>query len=230
VKGDVNKTSLRDLSETNPFIENNINIQNSVDRLDIAVGLKGTIAPGVGFKATIFRNSVKDMPLFVSDFNATGNKFAVIYDNGNARVSGLNGELDVKISDDLDIFGRAEFRDYKMASEAEAWNMPKFKLTAGTVIHITKQLSINGTLLYRGNTFDRTTPVLVPGPNGGSITTSTLIPIKSFADLSGGVEYRINNRISIFGNVNNILNSTNQVWRYYPNYGFNVFGGVGVHF
>ena len=78
VKGDVNKTSLRDLAENNPFIENNINIQNSVDRLDIAVGLKGTIAPGVGFKATIFRNSVKDMPLFVNDFNATGNKFTVI--------------------------------------------------------------------------------------------------------------------------------------------------------
>jgi hypothetical protein len=44
------------------------------------------------------------------------------------------------------------------------------------------------------------------------------------------VEYRINGRISIFGNVNNILNSTNHVWLNYPNYGFNVFGGVGVHF
>ncbi|MDB5025492.1 MAG: hypothetical protein JWP78_3247 [Mucilaginibacter sp.] len=222
IKGDVNKSSLRDFSETNPFIEDNIAIKNSVDKLDIALGLKGTLAPGVGFKATIFRNSIKDMPLFVNDFNATNNKFAVIYDNGNSRVSGFTGELDVKISDDLDIFGRVEFRDYKMASEAEPWNLPKFKLTAGTAIHITKQLSINGTLLFRGSAYDR-----LPGAAGAA---PVKVPIDSFADLSGGVEYRINNRISIFGRVNNILNTTNQVWLYYPNYGFNIFGGVGFHF
>ena len=51
-----------------------------------------------------------------------------------------------------------------------------------------------------------------------------------FADLNGGVEYKVTDRISIFGQVNNILNTTNQVWLYYPNYGFNIFGGVGFHF
>jgi outer membrane receptor for ferrienterochelin and colicin len=153
----------------------------------------------------------------------------VIYDDGNARVTGFNGELDYKASEDFDLFGRVEFRDYKMATEAQAWNMPKFKLTAGTVIHLTNQLSISGTLLYRGNTYDRTLPITTITPEG-TITTSTLIPIKSFADLSGGVEYKVNNRISIFGQVNNILNSSNQVWLYYPNYGFNIFGGVGLHF
>jgi hypothetical protein len=227
IKGDVNKSSLRDFSETNPFIEDNIAIKNSVDKLDIALGLKGTLAPGVGFKATIFRNSIKDMPLFVSDFSATNNKFGVIYDNGNSRVSGFNGELDVKISDDLDIFGRVEFRDYQMASEAEPWNLPKFKLTAGTTIHITKQLSINGTLLFRGNAYDR---IFTSSLSSTPAATPTIIPISSFADLSGGIEYRITNRISIFGQVNNILNTTNQVWLYYPNYGFNIFGGVGFHF
>ena len=230
IKGDVNKSSLRDFSETNPFIDQNIAIKNSVDKLDIAIGLKGTVAPGVGFKATIFRNSIKDMPLFVNDFTGTNNKFTVIYDNGNSRVSGLTGELDVKVSDNLDIFGRVEFKDYKMATELEPWNLPKFKLTAGTVIHLTNQLSISGTLLYRGNAFDRTTPVTAPGPNGTTVTTYTLLPISSFADLSGGVEYKVTNRISIFGQVNNILNTTNHVWVYYPNYGFNIFGGVGFHF
>ncbi|HEY4197195.1 MAG TPA: hypothetical protein VGM63_16750 [Mucilaginibacter sp.] len=228
IKGDVDRSSLRDFSETNPFLNDDITIRNSVDKLDIAVGLKGTLAPGVGFKATIFRNTIENMPLFVNNFPSS-NRFSVIYDDGNARVSGFNGELDVKISDDLDIFGRAEFKNYQMASEVEPWNLPKFTLKAGAIIHITKQLSINGTLLYRGNAFDRTVPI--PTTLGGSTTTSfTLLPISSFADLSGGVEYRINNRFSIFGQVNNILNTNNVVWIYYPNYGFNVFGGVAVHF
>ena len=227
VKGDVNRSSLRDFSETNPFIEPDIAIKNSVDKLDLALGLKGTLAPGVGFKATIFRNSVKDMPLFVSDFTATGNKYSVIYDNGSSRVTGFNGELDIKVSDNVDVFGRVEFKDYQMANEAEAWNLPKFRLTAGTTLHITKQLSINGTLLFRGTAYNENL-----GASLASVTpvAPSIVQINSFADLSGGVEYKITNRFSIFGQVNNILNTTNQVWLYYPNYGFNIFGGVAVHF
>jgi hypothetical protein len=229
VKGDVDKASLHDFSETNPFIGENIEIKNSVDKLDISVGLKGTLAPGLGFKATVFRNSIKDMPLFVSNFSAGNNKFAVIYDNGNSRVNGFNGELDYKASDDLDIFGRVEFRNYTMATEAEPWNLPKFKLTAGTVIHITDKLSVNGTLLFRGAAFDRVISGTLPSQNsiaGGN----TIVNIGSFADLNGGIEYKATSRISIFAQVNNILNTTNQVWLYYPNYGFNIFGGVGFHF
>jgi len=54
--------------------------------------------------------------------------------------------------------------------------------------------------------------------------------INSFADLSGGVEYKASKRFSVFVNVNNILNGTNQTWLYYPDYGFNIFGGVGFAF
>ena len=119
-----------------------------------------------------------------------------------------------------------------MATEAEPWNLPKFKLTAGTVIHITDKLTINGTLLYRGSAFDRINNPIILSPGGPAVINNgvTIKTISSFADLNGGVEYKINNKFSIFGQVNNILNTTNQVWLYYPNYGFNVFGGVGYHF
>jgi len=225
IKGDVNKSSLRDFSEENPFIGQDIAIKNSVDKLDIMIGLKGTIAPGLGFKLDVFRNSVKNLPMFVSNFGATGNQFSVLYDGGNTRISGGNGELDFKAANDFDLFARVEFRDYQMGTETQAWNLPKFKLKVGTVVHVTDKLSINGTLLYRGNTYDR---VFVQDPANGLVAQN--VSISGFADLSGGVEYRLNNRLSIFGQVNNILNTTNQVWLYYPNYGFNIFGGVGFHF
>jgi len=242
VKGDVNKTSLRDLSEENPFLGNNLRVQNSVagldhspivnsvDRLDLAAGIKGTVAPGVGFKFTVFRNKVKNMPLLLLDSNSYNhNQFGIVYDNGTATITGVNGELDVKVSDVVNVFARVEYKDYKMGSEAEPWNLPKFMLTAGTQLHITKQLSINGTLLFRGSAYDRTTPVIVT--NGNSTTTTfNLVQISSFADLSGGVEYKLNNTFSIFGQVNNMLNSNPQIWRNYQGYGLNVFGGVGAHF
>ena len=224
-KGDVNRSSIHDFSMINPYLGQNINLTNSVDQLDIAAGIKGTIAPGFGFKATIFRNEIKNMPLFVSDFNfATGyNRFKVIYDPGRSRVSGLTGELDYKVSEDVDIFGRVEFKDYKMATIEQPWNLPKFKLTAGTVFNITNKISVSGTLLIRGSATD-------PYQVQTGATTFSNSSISSFADLSAGVDYKATNRLSVFVHVNNILNATSQTWLYYPDYGFNIFGGVGYSF
>ncbi len=231
-KGDINRTSLRSLSEDNPFIGQNINIKNSVDRLDVTVGLKGQLFPGMGFKAAVFRNEVKDLPLFVSNVQAAisgqpatpgdpvpvgNNRFNLIYDNGLSHITGFNGELDYKASDDLNIFGRVEVRDYKLKSEAEAWNLPKFRLTAGTAIHINNKIDINGSLLFRGATKDR-------------IAGNQVVTLSSFADVSGGVNYKATKKLSVFVQANNILNTKYQTWLYYPNYAFNIFGGLGYSF
>ncbi len=223
-KGDVNRASIKDLTDVNPFLGENINLANSVDKLDITVGLKGTLAPGLGFKAAIYRNSIKNLPLFVNNFATTFNKYQVIYDNGDARVSGFNGELDFKASEDVNVYGRVEFKDYKMASEAQPWNLPKFILTAGTSIHINDKVDINGSLMFRGSTQD---PLLV---TGSTPAAPQYTQINSFADVSGGATYKINKQLSVFVQANNILNASSKTWVYYPNYGFNIFGGVGYAF
>jgi hypothetical protein len=163
------------------------------------------------------------MPLFVSNFDlANGyNRFTVIYDDGKSRVNGLNFELDYKASDDVDIFGRSEFKQYQMATVAEPWNLPTFKFTGGTILHISNQVNVTGTVLVRGSAFD-------PNPAVSGSTKPTTI--NSFVDVSGEVEYKATNKISVFVHVNNILNGTNTTWLYYPDYGFNIFGGVGFKF
>jgi outer membrane receptor for ferric coprogen and ferric-rhodotorulic acid len=179
----------------------------------------------------VYRNSIKNMPLMVSNFNAEGNKFAVIYDDGKARVNGFNGELDFKATDDFNIFGRIEIKDYQMASEKEPWNLPKFLLTAGTAIHIDSKFTVTGSLLIRGSTTDRLLVLDPANPSSGPLVYNQVKQsIKGFGDLSGSVEYRINSKFSVFAQANNILSSSYQNWLYYPNYGFNIFGGVGYSF
>jgi hypothetical protein len=222
-QGDVNKTLLRNLSEENPFLDQNIDIKNSINRYTISAGLKGTIAPGLGFKAAFIRQSITDLPMFVNNFNFSRgrNKFVVIYDGGKTTVTGFNGDLDFKASETLDIFGKLEYRKYDMATEAEAWNLPTAKLTAGTNIHLNKKITINGSLLIRGVTKDRIAT---------SATTFQTVELPSFADVNGGVDYKISKRISLFAQVNNLLNNKYQTYLYYPAYGFNIFGGLTVGF
>lgn len=223
VRGDIDKTLLRNLTETNPFLDQNIDIRNSINRLTISAGLKGTMAPGLGFKAAFIRQSLTGLPLYVNNFNFSRgqNKFAVIYDGGKSTVTGFNGDLDFKASETLDLYGRFEYRKYALATEAEAWNLPTAKLTAGTNIHLNKKLTINGALLIRGETKDR-----IPT----SATAFSVIELPAFADLSGGVDYKVAKRISIFAQANNLLNNRYQTYLYYPANGFNIFGGVTVGF
>lgn len=224
-KGDVNRSSIMDFSAVNPFLGQNIQIKNSIDELDISAGLKGTLAPGLGFKGFVFRDQVKYLPLFVSDFGPGGNKFQVIYDNGRAQVNGFHGELDYKASEDVDLYGQMDIKQYSLAKQAQPWNLPKFKLTAGTVLHISNTVDITGSLLFRGTTQDISYAEAI-NPK----LKQTPVTLNSFADLSGGVDYRVNTKFTIFAKVNNILDSHNQLWLYYPEYGFNIFGGVGYSF
>ncbi|MVN21115.1 TonB-dependent receptor [Mucilaginibacter arboris] len=223
LQGDVNKTLLRNLTEENPFLDQNIDIKNSINRYTISAGLKGTLAPGLGFKAAFIRQNINSMPLFVNNFNFSKgqNKFIVIYDGGKSTVTGFNGDLDFKASETLDIFGKLEYRKYAMATQAEAWNLPTAKLTAGTNIHLNKKITINGSLLIRGETKDR-----IPT----SATAFQVVTLPSFADLNGGVDYKITKRISLFAQANNLLNNKYQTYLYYPAYGFNIFGGASIGF
>jgi hypothetical protein len=222
-RGDVDKTLLRNLSETNPFLDQNIDIKNAINRLTISAGLKGIIAPGLGFKAAFIRQSITALPMFVNnfDFTRSQNKFKVIYDSGKSTVTGFNGDLDFKASETLDIYGRLEYRKYALATEAEPWNLPTAKLTAGTNIHLNKKITINGALLIRGETKDR-----IPT----SATTFQVVTLPSFADLSGGIDYKVSKRISIFAQANNLLSNKYQTYLYYPANGFNIFGGASVSF
>src|ERR1700744_2171141 len=153
-KGDVNRSSIMDFSTLNPFIGQDIQIKNSIDELDVSAGLKGTLAPGLGFKGFVFRDQVKYLPLFVSNFGPGGNKFQVIYDNGKTQINGFHGELDYKASEDVDLYGQMDIKQYNLAQQAQPWNLPKFKLPAGTVLHISNTVDITGSLLFRGATQD----------------------------------------------------------------------------
>ncbi len=225
-RGDIDKTLLRNLSETNPFLDQNIDIRNSINRLTISAGLKGTVIPGLGFKAAFIRQSITGLPLFVNNFNFSRgqNKFAVIYDGGKSTVTGFNGDLDFKASETVDVFGKLEYRKYRLATEAQPWNLPTAKLTAGTNIHINKKVTINGALLIRGETKDR-----LAQPASSSLGYK-IITLPSYADLSGGADYKISKRFSVFVQANNLLGNKYQTYLYYPANGFNIFGGLSVGF
>ncbi|KQS40608.1 TonB-dependent receptor [Pedobacter sp. Leaf194] len=232
VKGDVNRNSMKTFTDENPWLNNNILIKNTVEKLSISAGIKGTGGPGFGYKARFYMKQIDDMPLFVNNFTDF-NKFDVIYDFGKAKITGLEGEISVQVSDALKWTGKLNIDDYKPASETYSWFKPGLKVSSNFLYTYNKKLSFNAAVVIQDDVKAKiytSAPVpasqyVVPNTNIELIQT-----VKGFVDLGLGAEYRINNKFSVFAKANNILNTNYSRYLFYQVNGFNVFGGLTYSF
>jgi len=232
VKGDVTRNSMKSFTDENPWLNSNILIKNTVEKLSISAGVKGTGGPGFGYKARFYMKQIDDMPLFINNFSDF-NKFDVIYDFGKAKVTGLEGEISVQVSDALKWTGKLNIDDYKPASETYSWFKPGLKVSSNFVYTYNKKLSFNAAVVIQDDVkakLNIAAPVnplqyVIPNPSIESIVT-----VKGFVDLGVGADYRINNKFSVFAKANNILNSNYNKYLFYQVNGFNIFGGLTYSF
>lgn len=230
VKGDVNKTSMKDLTDENPFLNSNISIKNSVEKLSFSAGIKGTGGPGFGYKARVYRKEIESMPLFVNNFD-NFNKFDVIYDFGNMKLLGLEGEISVQVSDQLKWTGKLNLENYKPASETYSWFKPQLRISSNLDYKITDKIGFNAAVVVQ-DASDAKIYTASPGSNYVLPVpmNETATSIKGFVDLGIGASYKINDRFSAFAKVNNLLNTKYSRYLYYPVIGLNVFGGISYSF
>ncbi|MGY4384933.1 hypothetical protein ACVWYN_001967 [Pedobacter sp. UYP24] len=230
VKGDVTRNSLKQFTDENPFLNSNISIRNSFEKLSISGGIKGTGGPGFGYKARFYHKTIEDMPLFVNNFYKT-NKFDVIYDYGSMKVIGLEGELSVQVSDALKWTGKVNFDDYSPAAESQSWYKPLLRVSSDFLFNVTKELALNASVAIQDDSKAKlyntapSNPYLVPIPSQETLTT-----VKGFVDLGIGANYKINNKFSAFAKANNLLNTTYSRYLYYEAIGLNVYGGISYSF
>lgn len=230
VKGDVNRNSLKLLTDENPFLNSNIEIQNAIEKLSISGGIKGTGGPGFGYKARFYHKQIENMPLFVNNF-VDFNRFDVIYDFGTMKLTGLEGEISVQVSDALKWTGKLNIEDYKPAAETQSWFKPKMRISSDFMYAITKQLTLNAAVALQDDskakiyTSAPASPYLVP-----DLANEKVVTVKGFVDLGAGASYKINNQFSAFLRVNNLLGNKYSKYLYYEAIGTSIFGGVAYSF
>lgn len=230
VKGDVNRNSMKEFTDENPFLNSNIAIRNSIEKLSFSAGIKGTGGPGFGYKARVYRKEITDMPLFVNNFTDF-NKFDVIYDFGNMKLLGLEGELSVQVSDQLKWTGKLNLEDYKPANETYSWFKPQLRISSNLEYQITDKIGFNAAVAIQDAsnakiyTSAPANPYLIPDHNIEQVAN-----VKGFVDLGIGATYKINSKFSAFAKANNLLNTKYSRFLYYQAIGVNVFGGISYSF
>jgi hypothetical protein len=226
--GDVEKTLLKNLTDQNPYLNQNVNLRNTVNKIDFGGGIRGTVAPNVGYKAMVSYKTVSDLSYFVNDINKK-QKFNIAYFAGNTNIIGFDGELNINFSEDFNLDSKIQIKQYDNNTEQFPWLRPGIVLTTTASFKIVDKVKLSGDLLFQGETKAKILDLDLKVPPTPSINMS-IKTIKAFADISIGADYQYNKQISAFFRVNNVLGNEYEKLPYYPNYGINILGGLRYGF
>src|SRR5690606_26359998 len=234
VKGGVEKGSFRSFTKTNPYLGLTPNIMNTVERMNIYGGIKGNAGATFGYKVKAFYRQIEGLPMFVNNVDRPF-QFDLVYDGDGDKALkhvGIEGEINVRLSELVNLGGRLNIDNYTTVSQEEAWHLPKMRLAANARFNISEKLYIDAEALFHGNatareytyTTDQATNVTSPS------ATYSKTSIPSFFDLSAGAEYKATKQLGIFVKANNMFNTEYSRYLYYPKLGFNILGGINFSF
>ena len=226
ITGEKRRNSFRSLSQANPWVLSNLNLQNSNHAYELYGGIRGTLSSKTAFNLRVAQNKVRDLALFVNDtLYSVENQFGVAYDT--VDYFNFSAELLFHQSDKLQVQLRGDYWSYKTERELEAWHLPNYR------VGITGTYDLRDKILVRADVFaigERKARSLNAIDGIDPVDGVTTVNLKGYVDANLGFEYRYTKRLSAFLNFNNIASQKYQQWYRYRVQGFNVLGGVTYAF
>lgn len=227
ISGGLERNSYRLVSKENPWVNSIFPVGFTSTKYDFKGGVTGKVTSSVDYNFSVSYAEIENMLLFNNDyfspFSPTvaqnfGNKFTGIYDD--AKVTTVSLELGYQQSRFFNLLFRANYRDYQMATQAKPWHKPAIEAGLSARYHFTEKITFSGDLFFRSNTYAQIV-------EGSSLKVEE---INAYADLNLGGAYQINDRVSAFLNLNNVLATRYFRWYNYPSQRINVMGGVTFSF
>lgn len=213
IRGDVRKNTFRGFMLENPFIGNQNNLNNTINRLEIYGGIRGNAGSNFGFTARVFYNQFNDMAVFITDSTVL-RKFKPLFLDVN--VVRFNAEIGYQYGEKVRINLTGNFYSYDVKDDAQkAWQLPTAEIKLNTTYNIGNKL------LFKADVF-----FINQRPVTQEFATASVPNLKPFSDFNLGMEYRYRKTLSLFLNVNNISSVRYQRWYNYPVLGINVMGGI----
>lgn len=218
--GDLQRTSLYQLTQENPFLNSNLQIADVNKALDVHGGLTGNVSKNLSFTARLSYLSYRNL-YFFNNAASDSSRFYLVYDPDNTNVLNFYGELVYNQAEKLRLGVRTEYNKYKTADLEKPFHRPAMQATLFGSYNIYNKLFFNGELYYISSSYG-----LITRENN----TRFLQQTSNIVDLNVKADYRFTNKFSTFVMLNNILNNKYERFVNYPNKGLNVIGGISYSF
>ena len=136
------------------------------------------------------------------------------------KVNAISAQMGMRyqIGNNISVGGQLLlFNYYNIALNKHVWHMPTTRLNGDFLWNPIPELSLTAYLSYVG---------------GNYALDSALqeVKLKPYIDMGFGSEYIAMKKISLFLNINNLLNNKYQRWQGYQAFGINIYGGVRLKF
>jgi hypothetical protein len=217
LEGDIQRVTLRQLVNENPYLAPEVSVFNTNKARDIYAGLKGKLGGDLTFATRLGYAGYKNMYFYVNSETDTS-KFALEYEEGFTNVLNFSGELSYNASEKLRLGVKADYYSYKLKNLDAAWHKPTFTASFLGRYNFIENLFFNTEIYYLG------------GITAKKPFSDQKVQLDPIFDLNLKAEYLFLDKFSAFLSLNNIVSNKYQRFLNYPNRGFTVMLGATYSF
>lgn len=207
------QNTYQQLTTENPFLASTYNIAQT-HRTEVFADIAGSTGEHLSYSGRASWWSFKSLATFLNDFGDQ-RQFYVQYENLTAL--SLRAAARYKVASIWSLGLTADLYRFSGSTTTKeyAWGIPDAKLKGDFTLNVTPKFIVTAYL------------ELLDGIYAKDLAGNT-IKQNIITDLGGNAEYQLIKRLSVFVQVDNLLNQQYQRWYNYPSYGINVFGGLRV--
>ena len=225
--GNVQRNTFNDIRLENPFISEDATLQNTVQKSNIFVGVRGSLSSKFTFNLSSSFKSLDSMYFFVPDTTSSyGNKFQMMYDN--LSQTSFLAELTYQELEKLKISAKGEYFIYSPSNFSRAWQKPEFNLTLSSILDLSDKIVLKSDfyLVGKREVFSYSEPESIYEQEDDKFIYS----LPTFVDMNISAEYRYNKKVSAFIQFNNFTAKKYQYWQNFPVQSINILGGITISF
>lgn len=215
-----------DVIDENPFVECDLAMLAKNVKLGFDGGVRTNIAEVVDLHLGVRYRHTDNDPLFVSSYLSNAvpfpdnkpiyNAFDLVYDETQS-VSVL-ADMRLKLRGGFAADLNFAYNDWNPTNEEYAWYRPEMEGKLKLTYEVNEKLAFNTTFLYQGGRYAKYPPRFESRKLG------------DVYDLGLGADYRVNDQLSVFAKLDNVLNQKYQLFYDYPVAGIQFFAGLKMRF
>lgn len=220
----------------NPFVGNELSLLAQNVKLGFEGGVRTNIAEIVDLHLGVRYRNVENLPYYMlmpeamPDGSTIANKYGIGYYDDVQEVNVL-ADLRVKLRNSLTADMGFTYNHYNlnlMIEDAHAWYRPTMEGKLKLTFDLNDHLSFHSSFLFQGERY-----ALAPKSEFNPQLPGWYLEekkMKDVLDLSLGTDYKVNDQITAFALVDNVLCQKYQLYYNYPVTGIQLFAGVKLKF
>ena len=241
VSGGFDQNVYSKIAAENPYAAPDHDIRDTEYRYILSGGIKGKFSSKTNYRAGVSYSGIKNMHFYyaqetwenhssVAPFRRY-NTFDVMYDDLNLLK--FSGEFFHAASENLSLHLAGNYYSYDMKTLSQPWYMPEFDADlsliykTGGPLSFTLDAYVIGKRQYLLQKSYLSDLILSSVP---VVSELPLTPMDPVFDLNASVEYKYNQKLSFFLQLNNFAFQHYETWSGYANQGFNMLAGLSFSF